>query len=120
MTGDYASGVLLVTGIVTLAPIVLTLAPEPGLRLLFGARSPDVLTKTLTRHWGLLVALIGALLIYAAGHTGARVPIMVVAAIEKFGVGIIFGFSLPRRPALIAVIVADAVMALIYVAFLAL
>ncbi|HET6274513.1 MAG TPA: hypothetical protein VFE16_01080 [Candidatus Cybelea sp.] len=119
MTGTYVGALLLVTGIITLVPIVLTLAPQPALRILFGDPSPNVLTQALARHWGLLVALVGALLVYAASHADARAPVMVVAAVEKFGVGIIFGFALPRRPVLVAVIVADAVMALLYVTFLA-
>lgn len=119
MTAHYVGELLLVTGIVTLAPIALTLAPQPALRIVFGEPSPNMLTQALARHWGLLVALVGALLVYAASHADVRAPVMVVAAIEKFGVGIIFGFALPRRPVLVAVIAADALMALLYVAFLA-
>lgn len=119
VSATYVGVLLLVTGIITLAPIVLTLAPQPALRILFGDPSPNVLTQTLARHWGLLVALVGTLLVYAASHADARAPVMVVAAIEKFGVGMIFGFALPRRPVLVAVIAADGAMALLYVASLA-
>jgi hypothetical protein len=113
-----AGPILLVTGVLTLAAGGLLLAPGAGLRLVFGTRSADALTLALTRHWGLLVGLVGCLLVYASYHVEIRVPVMVVAVVEKFALGLIFGTALPRRPMLLTVIAADAVMAVLYLLIL--
>lgn len=110
---DPAGTALIVMGIATASAVALVFAPGPGLRFAFGEDAPDVLTTALARHWGLLVALVGGLLIYAGFHAEARPPVLIVAATEKIAIGLMFGTSLPRRPALMLVIGADAVMALV-------
>lgn len=58
----------------------------------------DAASLALTRHWGLLVFLIGALLIYAAFHPGVRDPVVFIAAVEKIALGVIvLGTSLRRH-----------------------
>jgi hypothetical protein len=113
MLDAYAGTILLVIGVVTVLAVALVFAPRLGLRLVFGDDAPDILTKTLARHWGLLVALVGGLLIYAAYHPEVRIPVLAVAAIEKLAVGLFFGTALPRRPIVMLVIAGDAVMALL-------
>jgi hypothetical protein len=113
MLDAYAGTILLVIGIATASAVALVFVPRLGLRLVFGDAAPDVLTTTLARHWGLLVALVGGLLIYAAYHPEVRIPVLAVAAIEKLAVGLFFGTALPRSPIVMLVIVGDAVMALL-------
>jgi len=60
-------------------------APAPILRMIFGATGEIGLA--VARHWGLLIFLVGALLIYAAFHPWVRGPAMVVAVIEKAVLG---------------------------------
>lgn len=105
--------ILVIMGLVTASAVALVFAPKVGLRLVFGEDAPDILTTTVARHWGLLVALVGGLLIYAGYHPEIRSPVMVVAATEKIAVGLMFGTALSRRPALLFVIGTDAVMALL-------
>jgi hypothetical protein len=116
----HAGAILVITGAITAAAAAVTLAPDAALDLIFGARSVDSLTRLIARHWGLLVGLIGALLIYAAYHPDVRVPIMVAAIAEKLAIGALI-FASPFRKARLALAVAivDPVIAVIYVTLLA-
>lgn len=92
------------------------LAPVAILRFLFGERDPDSLTVMITRHWGLLVALVGGLLVYAGYHAEARLPVMIAAVSEKLAIGaLVFSSPLRRRVAAAVVAGADTVMALLYI-----
>ncbi len=74
----------------------------------------------MARHWSLLVALVGGLLMYAAHHPEARLPAMIVGAAEKLVFGVLVVASpLRRRPLTMAVVGADAIMGLLYVLILA-
>lgn len=111
--------VLVVTGVLTLAAGVGFLAPRRLLEILLGETAGDATVILMTRHWSLLVALVGALLIYAGGHPETRVPVMIVAAIEKLALGaLVFASPLRRRPLTVAVVSADAVMACFFIYFL--
>ena len=108
--------ILIVTGAITMGACAAVLAPATTLRFLFGERDPDSLTVMITRHWGLLVALIGGLLVYAGYHVEARLPVMIAAVAEKVTIGaLIFTSPLRRRVAAAAVAGADTLMALLYI-----
>ncbi|HEY1654480.1 MAG TPA: hypothetical protein VGF86_05150 [Candidatus Tumulicola sp.] len=113
-------GILLVTGILTLAGGIGALAPRRSAALLFGIDAPDAATTLVVRHWSLLIALVGVLLIWAAYDPAIRVPVMVVAAIEKFAIAaFVFLTPLRQRKQTVAVVAADTVMAIMYVLLLA-
>ena len=116
MFASDAGVILIVTGAITLGASAAVLAPVAILRFLFGERDPDSLTIMITRHWGLLVALVGGLLIYAGYHPEARLPVMVAAIAEKLAIGVLI-FSSPLRQRVSAMVVAgaDTVMALLYI-----
>ncbi len=111
--------ILIVTGAITVGASAAIVAPVTILRFLFGERDPDSLTVLITRHWGLLVALVGGLLIYAGYHSEARLPIMIAAIAEKLAIGVLI-FSSPARRRIAAATVAgaDTVMALLYILIL--
>ncbi len=118
MLETQAGPILIVTGTLTMLAAAAIVVPATVLRGVFGSGAPDRVSRAVTRHWGLLVALFGALLVYAGYHPEVRAPVMLAAAIEKLGVAAIFGIALPRRPLLVAVIAGDAAMAIIYLAIL--
>ena len=90
--------------------------PAPMLKLMFGVAEPDTVTRTITRHWGLLLVLVGALLVFARYHPEVRVPVMVVAATEKLAMAaLILVGPLPRRPLSAMIASADAIMAILYI-----
>jgi hypothetical protein len=73
----------------------------------------------MARHWSLLTALVGGLLMYGAYHPEARLPALVIGAAEKLVFGIlVIASPLRGRRLTIAVVCADAIMGLLYVLIL--
>jgi hypothetical protein len=120
MVGPHIQIILIITGAFTAVALLAFIAPVPVLGMIFGEAPKDELGLTLGRHWGLLVFLFGALLIYSAFNAGVREPAMIAAAIEKFAlVAGVFGTSLRGQPLAATIAIGDLVIALIYVLFLA-
>jgi hypothetical protein len=112
--------ILLITGLATSGALVLTLAPSAMVKMLFGQAPSDPLSLLIVRHWGLLVGLVGALLVYAAYHVEIRVPVLIVAVVEKAAFVLAMVASpFRRRPAVLVMAAADAGMAAVYLAYLA-
>src|SRR5262249_60410328 len=83
MLAAHIELILLITGLATAGVLVVFVAPVPVMKVLFGQAPSDTLSLFIARHWGLLVCLVGALLIYAAYHPEVRVPTLIVAIVEK-------------------------------------
>jgi hypothetical protein len=112
---------LIVTGLLTAVAGVGLFAPRPFAAILLGMVRYDSTTTLLVRHWSLLLALVGGLLVFAGYRSEAQVPVMVVATIEKLTLAtLVFASPLRRRLITVAAVSADGVMALFYVFFLAL
>lgn len=93
--------------------------PRQLLAFLLGETTSDTTVILMARHWSLLAALVGSLLMYAGYHPEARVPAMIIGAAEKLVFGIlVIASPLRRRRLTIAVACADAVMGLLYVLIL--
>src|SRR2546430_3944379 len=101
--------ILLLTGLATAGALVLFLSPVTMMKMLFGQAPSDALDLLIARHWGLLVCLVGALLVYAAYHAEVRVATLIVASTEKaaFAIGMLAS-PLRRRPAVFVMAIADA------------
>jgi hypothetical protein len=111
--------ILLLTGLATAGALVMFLSPVAMMRLLFGQAPADALGLLIARHWGLLVGLVGALLIYAAYHAEVRAPTLIIAIGEKaaFALGVLLS-PLRRRPTVLVMALADAGMAAVYSIYL--
>jgi hypothetical protein len=111
--------ILLITGLATAGALVLFLAPVPMLKTLFGQAPSDALSLLIARHWGLLVGLVGALLVYAAYHAEIRVSTLVVAIIEKVVIALgMFISPFHRRTPVLVMALADAGMTAVYLMYL--
>jgi hypothetical protein len=111
--------ILLLTGLATAGALFLALAPVTTMKVLFGQGPSDALGLLIARHWGLLVGLVGALLIYAAYHAEVRVPALTVAIVEKTAIALGMVISpFRRRPAVLVMALADAGMAAVYLMYL--
>ncbi len=111
--------ILLITGLATAGALVVFLAPVTMMKILFGQAPSDTLSLLIARHWGLLVALVGVLLVYAAYQAEMRVPTLIVAIVEKLAIALaLFMSPFRRRPAVLAVALADAGMAAVYLIYL--
>ena len=74
----------------------------------------------LVRHWGVLIFVVGALIVYSAGAPAVRTPILMAAAVEKFAIGLlIFLGSVRRTNLMTAAAIGDGLFAILYVAYLA-
>lgn len=120
MIGSHIEIILIITGALTAIALIQFVAPVPTLRMIYGEAPTDAVSLALARHWGLLIFLIGALLIYAAFHPAVRAPVMIVAAIEKVALGAaVLGTSLRQHPVAAAIAAGDLLIALVYVLYLA-
>jgi hypothetical protein len=76
--------IMLVSGVLTCSMLLVVLAPETALLLMFGVSMPLApLTEIIVRNWGALITLTGALLIYGAYNPSNRSLILIVAAVGK-------------------------------------
>lgn len=111
--------ILVITGAVTALAGVGLAVPRQLLSVILTDKTNDPTVILIARHWSLLVALVGGLLIYAASHPESREPIMIVAIAEKLALGVlVIASPLRTRILTMSVVCADAVMALLYVLFL--
>jgi hypothetical protein len=111
--------ILLITGLATAGAMVVFLAPVSTMRVLFGHAPSDALSILIARHWGLLVCLVGALLVYAAYHAEARVPTLIVAIVEKVAIALgLLVSPFRNRSAVVVMALADTSMASVYSIYL--
>jgi hypothetical protein len=119
MLGAQIEWILLITGLLTAGAVVVFLAPVPMMKMLFGQAPSGVLSLLIARHWGLLVFLVGALVVYSAYHAEVRVPTLIVAIAEK--TVLVLGLLISpfrRRSVVLVMALADASMATVYLMYL--
>jgi hypothetical protein len=120
MLAEHFAAVLWVTGAITTTPLLQFLAPRQVLARLYRIELTDEAGLLFARHWGLLAAAFGGLLMFAAAHPAVRPAVVTAALIEK--AGIVVSFVLVRhRPfarGLRLVVVFDAACVLVYAAWL--
>jgi hypothetical protein len=121
MIGSSIVWILIVSGVVTaLAGLGGFLVPVSLLRLVFGVDRPENATAFFVRHWGLLICIVGALVVYSAYAPMTRRPILIAAAIEKAAiVAMVFFGGLKRTPGMTLLAAGDGLFTLLYVAYLA-
>ncbi len=115
MIDKHFSKILIVTGIITMAPIVMFFFPWAMLNI-FGLNVGREAGVPFTKHWGLLAFCFGALLVYSAKHVELRRPIVIAAAIEKIGLCVIvaMAWNEPSLQALRPILFVDGIIVLIY------
>ena len=115
MIDKHFSKILIVTGIITMAPIVMFFFPWAMLNY-FGLNVGREAGVPFTKHWGLLAFCFGALLVYSAKHVELRRPIVIAAAIEKIGLCVIIAMAWnePSLQALRPILFVDGIIVLIY------
>ena len=75
--------VMLVSGALTVTMIYAAIAPDAALRSTFGESVSGPVADIVVRNWGALIALVGAMLIYAARRPAARPMALAVAGASK-------------------------------------
>jgi len=120
MISAHGVAILVATGVYTAGALLQLFAPRTSLALIFGVQTGDPFTLLISRHWGLLAALVGSLLVYSAFHPEVRAPVMVVAIVEKLVLaGLTFFGSWKRTPAATRTAVVDVAIAVLLLLVLA-
>jgi len=111
--------ILIVTGLITMLPILQFFAPEWMLQQQALAVSDDV-GRLFAQHWGLVVFCMGALLVYSATYSVARRPIVTANLIQKLGLVLLLlmNWSNPALQGLHIVAVFDAICVVLYAVYL--
>jgi hypothetical protein len=120
MLDNQIARILAVSGAVTMLPVLQFFAPVQFLEHSSGITIANDASLFFARHWGLLAFSMGALLVYAARHPEARKPIVLAAAVEKFGlvIAIALTWSNPATQGLHLAAIFDAACVLLYAAWL--
>ena len=120
MLAEHFAAVLWVTGAFTMTPVLQFLAPRQILARLYRIELTDEAGLFFARHWGLLAAAFGGLLMFAAAHPALRPAVVTAALVEK--AGIVVAFAIVRRSpfarGLRLVVVFDTACVVIYAAWL--
>jgi len=123
MLVEHFAAILWVTGAITATPILQFLAPRQVLAMMYRIELTDEAGLLWARHWGLLAASIGGLLMFAAGHPEVRPAVVAAALVEKAGLVVAVGVALVRRRpfarGLRLAVVFDTACVLLYAAWLA-
>ena len=88
--------ILLVSGLLTLTMIQAAIAPQAALRSMFGATLDGPVAEVVVRSWGALIALVGAMLVYAAFRPAVRPLVLTAAGASKLVfVGLVLTYGRP-------------------------
>jgi len=113
--------IMLVSGAMTCTMIYAAIAPRAAVLSTFGVSLDGPIAEIVVRSWGTLVALVGAMLIYAAFNPQTRPLVLTVAGLSKLAyVGLIlnyYGAESFGNQAGIPVVV-DSLMVVFYVLYL--
>jgi uncharacterized protein DUF4345 len=72
MSPTFVKWAPLVAGVLTLTMVYAAIAPQAAVRSTFGETLEGPVAEIIIRNWGALIALIGAMLIYAAFDPAVR------------------------------------------------
>ena len=75
--------IMLVSGLLTSTMIYAAVAPDAALRAAFGSTLDGPVADVVVRNWGVLIALVGAMLVYGAFHPDVRPLVVTVACLSK-------------------------------------
>lgn len=79
----HVRSIMLVSGLLTATMLYAAVAPQSALRATFGTGLEGPVAEVVVRNWGVLIAAIGGLLIYAAGNPAVRPAAAAVAGATK-------------------------------------
>ena len=75
--------IMILSGVLTMTMVYAAMAPEAALRSTFGETISGPVADIVVRNWGALIALVGAMLIYAARRPAVRPLALTVAGASK-------------------------------------
>ena len=120
MLASSIGWILVASGVITAAAgLAALLFPRLFLWLAFGVDCPPG-SQFFVQHWGVLIFVVGALIVYSAYVPAVRTPVLAAAAIEKFSIGFLTFFGpIKRTRGMTTLAIGDGVFAILYVGYLA-
>jgi hypothetical protein len=112
--------ILLVSGALTCTMVYAAIAPAAAARSTFGESLDGPVADVVVRNWGALIALVGAMMLYAAFNPAVRPMVVTVAGISKLvfiGLVLMQGTRFLGNQAGVAVVV-DLLIVCLFVAYL--
>ena len=110
--------IMLGSGALTCTMVYAAIAPQAMLRSTFDESLEGPLADLVVRNWGALIFLVGAMLIYGAFAAAVRPLVLIVAAASKVVfISLVLVNGLARGQAAVSIAV-DAVMVVVYLAYL--
>jgi hypothetical protein len=108
--------VLVVCGVLTCSMLLMAVAPKVAMLATFGEVAEGPVANLIARSWGAMIFASGLMLIYAASHAQARLPILLYSIAGKLGF-IVLVLAEPRfrrRPSALIAVAGDlAIVALL-------
>lgn len=111
--------IMLISGVLTFTMIYAAIAPGSALRSTFGESLDGAVANIVVRNWGVLIALMGAMLIYGAFRPAVRPLVLVVVGTSKIAfIGLVLagGPQFLNHQAGVSVAV-DALMVLLFACY---
>lgn len=110
--------VLLISGILTFSMIAMMLMPRFAQRFVFGEAAEGKAADLVSRSWGEMIAASGLMLIYAAWHPEARLPILLYSIAGKTGFIVLTLSKGYRAPNAMLAMLGDAIMIALFAWYL--
>jgi hypothetical protein len=109
-----SGAVLVVSGLLTCSMLLMAVAPRLAMRLTFGEDVAGPVANLLARSWGAMIFASGLMLLYAAWHAEARLPILLYSIAGKLGfIALVLAEPRVRKRALPAAIADLAIVVLL-------
>lgn len=111
--------IMLLSGVLTFTMVFAAIAPQAALQSTFGDTLSGPLAEIVVRNWGALIALVGAMLIYAAFNPASRPLVLVVAGLSKLifiSLILVYGMQYLHKSGVAVAI--DSLMILLFITYL--
>ncbi len=115
---EHIDWVLIVSGVLTFSMVLMMLAPRFALQSTFGEVAEGRVADLVSRSWGEMIAASGLMLIYAAYHPEARLPILLYSIAGKTGFIVLTLSKGYRGTNAMLAVVADAIMVALFAWYL--
>lgn len=119
MIGKVISGVMIVSGLLTLTMLYPAIAPVAAVQSMFGETPSGVMATIVVPNWGVLIALMGALLLFGAFNPSSRRLALAVAGASKIAfIALVLAQGDRYLGGVGAAVAVDAVMVVLFAIFI--
>jgi hypothetical protein len=119
MMNKVIAGVMIVSGLLTLTMLYPVIAPVAAVQSMFGEAPSGAMASVIVPNWGVLIALMGALLLFGAFNPSSRRLALVIAGASKVAfIALVLAQGDRYLGGVGAAVAVDAVMVVLFAIFL--